>query len=130
MAMNESKLQAILDQYPAKVQKNRKKHIFIKNSEMESQQIEANTRTIPGIITNRVALMRGVRALFLAQLKIWYILFMDQSVVDIMHGIHGGIKQNQTIPNKIFLTIVFLPICRKVTLCLAAKKNSPRSLMK
>ena len=33
MEMNETKLQEILDQYPAKVQKNRKKHIFIKRSE-------------------------------------------------------------------------------------------------
>ena len=53
MAMTEKELGEILDKLPSKVQKNRRKHILIKDSCESDQVIEANTRTIPGIITNR-----------------------------------------------------------------------------
>ena len=79
MGMNEAKLQEILDQYPSKVQKNRKKHIFIKRSEMESQEIEANTRTIPGIITNRGCAYAGCKGVVLGPIK------------DMVHIVHGPI---------------------------------------
>ncbi len=79
MGMTESQLQEILDQYPSKVQKNRKKHIFIKNGELESQQIEANTRTIPGIITNRGCAYAGCKGVVLGPIK------------DMVHIVHGPI---------------------------------------
>ena len=79
MEMNEKKLQEILDQYPAKVQKNRRKHIFIKNSDAKSQEIEANTRTIPGIITNRGCAYAGCKGVVLGPIK------------DMVHIVHGPI---------------------------------------
>ncbi len=79
MGMNEAKLHEILDQYPAKVQKNRKKHIFIKRSDVENQQIEANTRTIPGIITNRGCAYAGCKGVVLGPIK------------DMVHIVHGPI---------------------------------------
>ncbi|WP_003544520.1 nitrogenase component I subunit alpha [Desulfotomaculum nigrificans] len=53
MAINQKVLEELLNQYPSKVKRNRKKHIIIKDSALARQEIEANTRTIPGIITNR-----------------------------------------------------------------------------
>jgi nitrogenase molybdenum-iron protein alpha chain len=53
MVLSEKDIGAILESYPAKVKRNRKNHILIKDSTQERQVIEANTRTIPGIITNR-----------------------------------------------------------------------------
>src|SRR4051812_24576310 len=79
MEMNEAKLQEILDQYPSKVQKNRRKHIFIKRSDVESQEIEANTRTIPGIITNRGCAYAGCKGVVLGPIK------------DMVHIVHGPI---------------------------------------
>ncbi|MDF2500182.1 MAG: nitrogenase molybdenum-iron protein alpha chain [Anaerosporomusa subterranea] len=79
MEMTEKKLQTIFDQYPAKVQKSRKKHIIIKNSELESQEIEANTRTIPGIITNRGCAYAGCKGVVLGPIK------------DMVHIVHGPI---------------------------------------
>jgi len=79
MEMNEAKLQEMLDKYPSKVQKNRKKHIFIKHSEMESQEIEANTRTIPGIITNRGCAYACCKGVVLGPIK------------DMVHIVHGPI---------------------------------------
>ena len=79
MAINEKQLQDILDQYPAKVQKNRKKHIFIKNGEIENQVIEANTRTIPAIITNRVCAYAGCKGVVIGPIK------------DMVHIVHGPI---------------------------------------
>ncbi|MDU2064436.1 MAG: nitrogenase molybdenum-iron protein alpha chain [Sporomusaceae bacterium] len=78
MAITERQLEKILDQYPSKVQKNRKKHIIIKNGELE-QQIEANTRTIPGIITNRGCAYAGCKGVVLGPLK------------DMIHIVHGPI---------------------------------------
>ncbi|MTI80368.1 MAG: nitrogenase molybdenum-iron protein alpha chain [Firmicutes bacterium] len=78
MALDEKNLEAMLDQYPAKVKRNRKKHILITNSK-EEQIIEANTRTIPGIITNRGCAYAGCKGVVLGPLK------------DIVHITHGPI---------------------------------------
>ena len=45
MAMTEKELQDILDRYPSKVQKNRKKHILIKDGVLEQQEIEGRKQT-------------------------------------------------------------------------------------
>jgi len=79
MEINEKKLQEILDQYPSKVQKNRRKHIFLKDSALASQQIEANTRTIPGIISNRGCAYAGCKGVVLGPIK------------DMVHIVHGPI---------------------------------------
>ena len=43
----------VLEKYPAKVHRTRKEHIVVKESDTDVPVIAANTRTIPGIITNR-----------------------------------------------------------------------------
>lgn len=79
MALNEKELEALLDNYPAKVKRNRKKHILIKDGNLEHQEIEANTRTIPGIITNRGCAFAGCKGVVLGPLK------------DMVHIVHGPI---------------------------------------
>lgn len=69
----------ILGQYPSKVQKNRKKHMFAKDASESRQQIEANTRTIPGIITNRGCAYAGCKGVVLGPVK------------DMAHITHGPI---------------------------------------
>ncbi|MFZ5651117.1 MAG: nitrogenase molybdenum-iron protein alpha chain [Bacillota bacterium] len=69
----------MLDQYPAKVKRNRKKHILIKDSSQALQEIEANTRTIPGIITNRGCAFAGCKGVVLGPLK------------DMVHIVHGPV---------------------------------------
>lgn len=79
MAMSEKKLEIILDHYPAKVKRNRKKHIVVRNSSLARQEIEANTRTVPGIITNRGCAYAGCKGVVLGPLK------------DMVHIVHGPI---------------------------------------
>lgn len=79
MAINEKILEEILSQYPTKVKKNRKKHIVIKDPNQARQEIEANTRTIPGIITNRGCAYAGCKGVVLGPLK------------DVVHITHGPI---------------------------------------
>ena len=76
---NLNKLQEqILDSYPAKVMKNRKKHMLIKDSE-QKQEISANTRTVPGIITNRGCCFAGCKGVVVGP------------IVDMVHIVHGPI---------------------------------------
>jgi nitrogenase molybdenum-iron protein alpha chain len=57
--------------------KNRKEHIVIKDSAQGKQEIKANTRTIPGIMTNRGCAYAGCKGVILGPLK---------DVVSITHG--------------------------------------------
>ncbi|ACV61912.1 nitrogenase molybdenum-iron protein alpha chain [Desulfofarcimen acetoxidans DSM 771] len=85
MAVNEKDLlmdkqiEEMLNQYPAKVKRNRKNHIVLNDTSLEHQQIEANTRTIPGIITNRGCAYAGCKGVVLGPLK------------DMVHIVHGPI---------------------------------------
>ncbi|MCR4436572.1 MAG: nitrogenase molybdenum-iron protein alpha chain [Clostridiales bacterium] len=59
-----------LEQYPAAVYKNRKEHVLVKNNTFqEPQTITANTRTIPGIITNRGCCYAGCKGVVLGPLR-------------------------------------------------------------
>jgi nitrogenase molybdenum-iron protein alpha chain len=65
-----SKIDKVVEQYPASVFKNRKEHILVKNSDTpEPQTITANTRTIPGIITNRGCCYAGCKGVVLGPLR-------------------------------------------------------------
>ena len=75
--LNHNTLDEILNKYPAKEKRNRKKHILIKNITQENQEIEANTRTIPGIISSRGCAFAGCKGVVLGPLK---------DVVNIVHG--------------------------------------------
>lgn len=79
MAITEKMLEEMLSQYPAKVKRNRKKHIIVKDQDQIRQEIEANTRTVPGIITNRGCAYAGCKGVVLGPLK------------DIVHITHGPI---------------------------------------
>ncbi|MFZ7132544.1 MAG: nitrogenase molybdenum-iron protein alpha chain [Eubacteriales bacterium] len=68
----------ILDKYPAKVMKNRKEHILIKDSN-ENKEISANTRTLPGIITNRGCAYAGCKGVVIGP------------IVDMVHITHGPV---------------------------------------
>ncbi|VBB07459.1 nitrogenases component 1 alpha and beta subunits signature 1 [Lucifera butyrica] len=79
MAFTEQQLEEMLSQYSPKVQKNRKKHMFVRDTSLEHQQIEANTRTIPGVITNRGCAFAGCKGVVLGPLK------------DMVHIVHGPV---------------------------------------
>lgn len=107
MAINDKDIDAILEAYPAKVKRNRKKHIIIRDSEQARQEIEANTRTIPGIITNRGCAYAGCKGVVLGPIK---------DMVHITHGPIGcafyswGTRRNKAKsadPEKNFLNYCF-----------------------
>lgn len=79
MAFNEKDLDALLNKYPSKVKKARKKHIIIRDTALGRQEIEANTRAIPGIITNRGCAYAGCKGVVLGPIK------------DMIHLVHGPI---------------------------------------
>lgn len=79
MSLTEKDIDAILEVYPAKVKRNRKKHIIIKDPDQAHQEIEANTRTIPGIITNRGCAYAGCKGVVLGPIK------------DMAHITHGPV---------------------------------------
>jgi nitrogenase molybdenum-iron protein alpha chain len=79
MADNKKVMEEILNQYPSKTMKNRKKHMIIKDGLLEHQEIEADTRTVPGIITNRGCCYAGCKGVVIGPLK------------DMVHIVHGPI---------------------------------------
>ncbi|MBC8059904.1 MAG: nitrogenase molybdenum-iron protein alpha chain [Clostridiaceae bacterium] len=74
-----SYLEIVLEKYPAKTYKNRKEHIVIKKQDDDVLKIQANTRTIPGIITNRGCCYAGCKGVVLGPIK------------DMVHIVHGPI---------------------------------------
>ena len=79
MAITDKKLDDLLEPYPDIVKKNRKKHLILKNSAEACQQIEANTRTIPGIISQRGCAYAGCKGVVVGPIK------------DMVHIVHGPI---------------------------------------
>lgn len=68
--MMKSKIDKVIEQYPASVFKNRKEHVLLRNADKpEPQTITANTRTIPGIITNRGCCYAGCKGVVLGPLR-------------------------------------------------------------
>jgi nitrogenase molybdenum-iron protein alpha chain len=109
MTITEIQLEEMLAQYPDKVKKNRKKHIVLKKGE-GPQTIEANTRTIPGILTQRGCAYAGCKGVVLGPIK---------DMVHIVHGPVGcsyyawGTRRNKaradeaTPPEQVFSTLCF-----------------------
>jgi len=77
--MIENVLENLLDAYPAKTMRNRKEHMVVKEADEEKPSIEANQRTIPGIMTNRGCCFAGCKGVVLGPLK------------DVVHIVHGPI---------------------------------------
>jgi len=59
----------VLDKYSARVFKNRKEHVLVKAADNETQVISANTRVVPGIMTNRGCCYAGCKGVVLSPLK-------------------------------------------------------------
>jgi len=84
----------IMQLYPAKVAKKRSKSILINNPD-EEQEIQANVRTIPGIITQRGCTYAGCKGVILGPTR---------DIVNIVHGPIGCsfyawlTRRNQTKP--------------------------------
>ncbi|MDD1701486.1 MAG: nitrogenase molybdenum-iron protein alpha chain [Methanoregula sp.] len=63
-------LEEIYTQYPETVKKNRKKHLVVKSvADVACPQIEANTRTIPGIISQRGCAYAGCKGVVVGPIK-------------------------------------------------------------
>lgn len=58
----------VLEKYPARVYKNRKEHLIVKTDDTVPE-IAANSRTIPGIMTNRGCCFAGCKGVVLGPLK-------------------------------------------------------------
>lgn len=54
-------IKEIIDAYPKKVARKRSKHIVVRDPSLTDQQIEANVRTTPGIITQRGCAYAGCK---------------------------------------------------------------------
>jgi nitrogenase molybdenum-iron protein alpha chain len=59
----------MLDKYASRVYKNRKDHVLQIENAPSSQEINANTRTVPGIITNRGCCYAGCKGVVIGPLK-------------------------------------------------------------
>ena len=94
--MNKQRIEKMLEKYPAAVFKGRKDHVLVKTATLDqAQTITANTRTIPGIMTNRGCCYAGCKAVVLAPLK---------DAVTLTHGPIGcgfyswGTRRNKSKP--------------------------------
>jgi nitrogenase molybdenum-iron protein alpha chain len=71
-------IEEVVNIYPAKVAKKRRQHMIVRDPS-ESQQIEANVRTIPGIITQRGCAYAGCKGVVIGPIG------------DMVHITHGPI---------------------------------------
>jgi nitrogenase molybdenum-iron protein alpha chain len=87
--------QEVLKKYPSKIGKKREKSIIVHNGPENIAQIQANVRTIPGIITQRGCTYAGCKGVVLGPTR------------DIVNLVHGPIgcsfyawltRRNQTLP--------------------------------
>jgi nitrogenase molybdenum-iron protein alpha chain len=105
-------LEEMLAPYPDLVKKNRKKHLIIKNEAAAAcPQIEANTRTIPGIISQRGCAYAGCKGVVVGPIK---------DMITITHGPVGcgyyswGTRRNKaraddtTPKDKIYSQLCFI----------------------
>ncbi len=111
MAIDQEVLGEILLPYPDKVKKNRVKHIVRKNQDIGCQEIEANTRTVPGIISQRGCCYAGCKGVVVGPIK---------DMITITHGPVGcayyswGTRRNKaraddvTPPEQIYGAMCFV----------------------
>ncbi len=111
MTETDGQLAEMLEPYPETVKKNRKKHLVVKNEAAQScPQIEANTRTVPGIITQRGCAYAGCKGVVVGPIK---------DMITITHGPVGcgyytwGTRRNKaradetTPPDKVYSALCF-----------------------
>jgi nitrogenase molybdenum-iron protein alpha chain len=79
VAESQKIVDGIYEDFPKKAAEDRKKHLVVKDSCEAWQKIEANTRTVPGILTTRGCAFAGSKGVVMGPVK------------DILHIIHGPI---------------------------------------
>ena len=122
MAIEKKLQEKILDAYPAKVMRNRKKHLLIRESD-QKQEIAANTRTVPGIITNRGCCFAGCKGVVIGP------------IVDMVHVVHGpigcayyswgtgAIREKPGPAERISWPTASVPICRRAISSSAGRRS-------
>jgi len=131
MTATEFKEDEMMSPYPDKVRKNRKKHLVIKDTTQACQEIEANTRTIPGIISQRGCAFAGCKGVVVGPIK------------DIVHIVHGpvgcayyswGTRRNKaraddaTPPEKIYSTLCFTTDMQESDIVFGGEKKLARMI--
>ncbi len=71
-------IEDVCNAYPTKVAKKRRRHMIVRESD-EPQQIDANTRTVPGIITQRGCCYAGCKGVVIGPIG------------DMVHIVHGPV---------------------------------------
>lgn len=96
--VSEDAMDAVLDQYEAKVYKNRKKHMVTIDHTLETpQEILANVRTVPGMLSHRGCCFAGCKGVVLGPVK---------DALTIVHGPIGcsfytwGTRRHKAVPDE------------------------------
>jgi nitrogenase molybdenum-iron protein alpha chain len=79
IANQEVAVKEMISAYPAKVGKKRNKQILVRNPEIEDQSIQANVRTVPGIISQRHCAFAGCKGVVVGPFG------------DVVHIVHGPV---------------------------------------
>jgi nitrogenase molybdenum-iron protein alpha chain len=102
--MTELPMDIVLDAYEAKVYKNRKKHMVTVDHALETpQEIAANVRTTPGLLTHRGCCYAGCKGVVLGPIK---------DALTIVHGPIGcsfytwGTRRHKAVPGEDGLNLV------------------------
>ena len=119
----------VLERYNAKVFKNRKEHMLRINPE-EAQQITANTRAIPGIMTNRGCCYAGCKGVVLGPIKDMVLITHGPVAAAFTAGAHAATRPGLKKANPTSSSTASPPICRSRTSFLAAQKSSRPPLTK
>lgn len=97
-------MESVLDHYEAKVYKNRKKHMVTVDHTLETpQEILANVRTVPGMLTHRGCCFAGCKGVVVGPVK---------DALTIVHGPIGcafytwGTRRHKASPNEDGLNLV------------------------
>jgi nitrogenase molybdenum-iron protein alpha chain len=113
----------LLDKYSSRVYRNRKEHVLQLKDTPGGQEITANTRTVPGIITNRGCCYAGCKGVVVGPLK---------DCLIITHGPIGcgyyswGTRRNKAKAEEggqNYIPIASRPICRSRTSFSAERRN-------
>ncbi|MDD5025444.1 MAG: nitrogenase component I subunit alpha [Methanoregula sp.] len=132
MAETDVHIEEMFSPYPETVKKTRKKHLIVKNEAVECcPQIEANTRTIPGIISQRGCAYAGCKGVVVGPIK---------DMITITHGPVGcgyyswGTRRNkargdETTPkDKIYSQLCFTTDMQEPDIVFGGEKKVARMI--
>ena len=132
MAETDVHIEEMFSPYPETVKKTRKKHLIVKNEAVDCcPQIEANTRTIPGIISQRGCAYAGCKGVVVGPIK---------DMITITHGPVGcgyyswGTRRNkaradETTPkDKIYSQLCFTTDMQEPDIVFGGEKKVARMI--